>query len=55
MGLTPDQVPAELRQQIYQKLGLDVKQSAAEKPSKKAELVDMKILKKQEEKRQQKR
>ena len=57
MGLTPDMVPAELRQQIYAQLGITAsggeaeEAPAAEKPA----LRDAKTLKKIEEKRSKKR
>ena len=57
MGLTPDMVPDELRQQIYAKLGISASEGkTAEAPeAEKPALRDAKTLKKIEEKRSKKR
>ena len=55
MGLTPAMVDADLRKQIYEKLGIDPSGSAQPEMVKKEKLTDAKTLKKIEEKRTKKR
>ena len=54
MGLTPAMVPEDLRDQIYQKLGLP-SSGVEQEPEKKPVLKDAKTLRKLEEKRSKKR
>jgi len=55
MGLTPETVPADLRLQIYQKLGLSADDSESSKVAKKPVLKDTASLKKLEDKKLKKR
>lgn len=55
MGLTPEMVPADLRLQIYEKLGVSPAGKAESSGAKKPVLKDQKTLRKIEEKKAKKR